>query len=229
MNINRRTTDFLQSLQKLHRIPSLNRPLRIVLISLCVFISTIDAKLKNAGILPYYYDAYGSAYFLIGQEKNGTWADFGGGSEKKDKNQKYVAAREFSEETRLVFGKYAAGLQDLQRAVKTKDIPYYLKKSIDYIHPRITASVPHPAGYYIMYLAQVDYISEKDFNHAAKIPHYEKKRYKWVPVEEFMRSMKEPKNKARISYKGKLIRKQFYETFSTNYSEIMKTIYSKNT
>lgn len=79
---------------------------------------TIQATQKeispNAGILPYCYDLQGNAYFLIGKEHDGTWADFGGFAEKSDADTRTTAAREFSEETRLVFGKFAAGSRPLE-------------------------------------------------------------------------------------------------------------------
>lgn len=79
---------------------------------------TIQATQKeispNAGILPYFYDCQGNAYFLLGKEHDGTWADFGGFAEKSDGDTRITAAREFSEETRLVFGKFAAGVRPLE-------------------------------------------------------------------------------------------------------------------
>ena len=56
--------------------------------------------------MPYYVDKAGQAYFLIGQEPNGVWADFGGRADATDRNPKETAIREFTEETRCVFGMY---------------------------------------------------------------------------------------------------------------------------
>jgi hypothetical protein len=186
----------------------------------------IDAKLKNTSILPYSYDQYGSAYFLIAQEPTGKWADFCCTTDEKYTNKQSIAARKFSEETRLVFGKYAARLPDLQRAVKLKDIQYYVQKSIDYIQPRITASIRHPAGYYIIYLAQVDYISEKNLNHAVSTPHNEKTRYSWVPAEDFIRAIKKVYDRTKATYKDKHLKRQFYDTLYANHRTIMETLYS---
>lgn len=53
----------------------------------------------GAGILPFQKHTDGSIYFLLGQDKDGTWSDFGGRVDPKDKNTDDTAVREFYEET----------------------------------------------------------------------------------------------------------------------------------
>lgn len=70
--------------------------------------------LGGAGVLPYAFDAKSNTlYFLLGRDKGGkyagTWSDFGGGAEAKDRNDPAAtAAREFAEETEGLFGDAAA-------------------------------------------------------------------------------------------------------------------------
>lgn len=61
-----------------------------------------------AGVLPYYINKHGEAYFLLGREysygkSNGTWADFGG-SPDAGETQLQTAARECWEESRGILG-----------------------------------------------------------------------------------------------------------------------------
>ncbi len=178
--------------------------------------------LVNAGILPYMYDTNGNAYFLIGREPSGVWADFGGRFEKDDRDNITTAAREFSEETRYVFGKFAKDVEKLEEKFRGK---YYLGKSIEYIKPRITAELTHPKGYYKMYLAQVDFIPADVFNNAGKVAHYEKREYAWVPVGQFMEAVHSGKDRWDTFYRNKKIRRHFFDVLKPAYNTIMQIIY----
>lgn len=131
----------------------------------------------SAGILPYTYDKYGKLLFLIGEEKNGYWADFGGYADPKDKDVQTTAAREFTEETRAVFGLYALKHNLVQNSLS----PF--AASIAYIQPRITHSVLLDGEKkYALFLAHVAFIPANRFKSARKTPHYEKIDYAWVPA-----------------------------------------------
>ncbi len=194
---------------------------RLVILSAVLWISScaFAAKHMSAGILPYYYNKKGVAYFLIGKEPNGVWADFGGGAEQNDQDVLETAAREFSEETRYVYGKYACGYE-----VKKARYAPYKKASMDYIESRITGSFTHPRGYYRMYLAQVDYIPVSRFKHAAKVPHYEKRDYAWVPAYEFVEAIHKSKDRLKTYYGRKRIRKQFVDVIKAHYRKIMRIV-----
>lgn len=182
----------------------------ILAIVFFVFLIVPSSLATNAGILPYYYNSDGELYFLIGQEPNGEWADFGGRMDPGE-DTKTTALREFSEETRLVFGKYAKNVK------LTKKVPVkkYLQASIQYIKPRITGYVNHPKNYYRMYLAQVDYIPAHVFEKAAKIPHYEKTHYAWVPAEDFVNTIVAAKDRRKAYYGNKKIRRQIVDVLQT--------------
>ena len=192
-------------------------------------VHAVYEKKVNAGVLPYCYDQSGQAYFLLGKEPNRTWADFGGNAEKKDKNTIETAAREFSEETRNVFGKFARGLRGAALEKKGSE-EEYKRASIEYIKPRIKVELTHPKGYYKMYLAEVDYIPEHSFDNAAKVDHYEKTEYEWISVDRFMERVREITNRFKAYYgkkKKRQIRKQIFDIFKAEDETIMKTIYPK--
>ncbi|MBI2774770.1 NUDIX domain-containing protein [Candidatus Dependentiae bacterium] len=174
----------------------------------------------NGGILPFYYDSSGKAFFLMGQEPNGVWADFGGRYEQGE-NCLETASREFSEETRYVFGKFASGLKNLEKKADAS----CLKSSIDYIKERISGKLVHPKKYYVMYLAHVDFIPAQTFTKAYKVPHYEKTDYAWVPVAEFMETIKNTDDRLHAFYGSKQIRRQIFDVFKAHHDDIIRLIY----
>ena len=185
----------------------------------------------NAGILPYTYDDHGTAFFLIGKEPSGHWADFGGRGEDADITPLQTAAREFSEETRYVFGKWSLHKNITQEKKRKRLLIKKDKKnrsesaSICYIAPRVTKELVHPQGYYTMYLARVDFIPAHIFGKAAKVPHYEKRAYQWVPVHAFMEAMEKATDRYHAYYGCMQMRRQFYDTLSAHKEVIMQTIH----
>src|ERR1700722_18585473 len=95
-----------------------------------------------AGILPCAFDKNGTAYFLLGQEPNGEWADFGGHAERGDRNAKMTAIREFSEETRCVFSMHSHA----KRSKRIATYPTCMKMSNRYIAHRMSQPLIHPRG-----------------------------------------------------------------------------------
>jgi lipopolysaccharide assembly outer membrane protein LptD (OstA) len=71
----------------------------------------------SAGILPYQVLENNQIFFLLGKGTDGTWSDFGGKADPKDKNNiKETAAREFYEES---MGS-VLGLQATRNALKNE-------------------------------------------------------------------------------------------------------------
>jgi len=160
-----------------------------------------------AGILPYTFKD-GTLLFLLGKESNG-WSDFGGFAEHNETALE-AAIKEFSEETRYVFGKFSLGINTRNN--------YSLEKlqcaSNDYIAPKITTMIKFPPGNYSLYLAHVDYIPAQEFTFAFKTPDYDKEEYAWVPALELLKAIKEqdPNN---AYYNDMKIRKEFVEELAS--------------
>lgn len=190
---------------------------------------------KSAGILPYSYDKRGNAYFLIGQERNGTWSDFGGRSEHQDRNTLDTALRESGEETRLVFGKYAhlvfnknakkfgthvRRFDNLGRP--TRNIKRYQDAHNRYFAARIKGKIDQ--RYYTLYLARVDYIPASVFENAARIKGFDKIRYAWVPVKPFIDAVQRASHRNSAYYHNKHIRRYFYDTLKKNTGLILQIV-----
>lgn len=190
----------------------------VVIISCLLWASGIIAR-TSAGILPYAFKR-GTVYFLIGKEPNGLWADFGGGAESQDRTTKDTAAREFSEETRYVYGKYA-----LSRNLRKKCGQSCKQASVNYIKDHITGGVQHPKRYYEMFLAHVDYIPASTFKRAYKVPHYEKKDYAWVPADRFLSAIRNSEDRLQTYFGRKHMRRQFVDTIKANYRKIREILW----
>lgn len=197
---------------------------KIVLIGLLLATSLYAHRQHDkiaAGILPYAYDQNGVVSFLIGQEQNGEWSDFGGSAEPGDLSSKMTAIREFSEETRCVFGRYAKPYVSARRYIKTSTC---MKLSNRYIATRIGKLLMHPRGYYALYLANVSYISASVFNGAPKIAHYEKRQYEWVPAHKFIAQVRKSPDRRATWFEHKKIRAPFVDMIKAHAHEILKTI-----
>lgn len=192
---------------------------RILVLASCLLWTSGIVARTNAGILPYTFKR-GTVYFLIGKEPNELWADFGGRAELQDGTTEDTAAREFSEETRYVYGKY-----ELNKKLKKHCGKSCKLASIDYIKSRITGVASHPKEYYEMFLADVDYIPATTFKHAAKIPHYEKKDYAWVPADKFLAVIRDSQDRLETYFGTKHIRQQFVDTIQANYRKIRRILW----
>ncbi len=178
----------------------------------------------SAGILPYYIDKSGQAYFLIGQEPDGSWADFGGRADKSDLNPKETAMREFTEETRCVFGMYDYK-QNRRLRKRILHYPECTQASYRYIKQRMSQGLRHPRGYYVMYIARVEHIPAEVFNRAAKIPHYEKKKYVWVNADAFINTVALSTNRQNTYFEGKKIRPPFCDMVKAHQSVLRRMIH----
>jgi|GEM_PF-2608785 len=183
-------------------------------------------KRPSAGILPYYIDSAGHAHFLLGQEPNGVWADFGGRADQADKDPKETAIREFTEETRCVFGMYDYKKNRKLRK-KILHYPECMRASQRYIKPRMSQGLRHPHGYYVMYLARVDYIEAEVFNRAAKIPHYEKKQYAWVPADALISAVEDSIDRHDTRFENKKIRAPFCDMLKTHAYTLRRLLHSR--
>lgn len=206
----------------------MNKIQSIFFISLLVLMSQcIGAKGRPAaGILPYYVDRAGQAYFLIGEEPNGFWADFGGRADKEDRGPQETALRECSEETRCVFGAYDYK-QNRKLRKRILHYPECMRASHRYLKPRMSAELRHPRGYYVMYLARVEFIPEQVFNRAAKIPHYEKRRYAWVPADAFINTVVSSANRHNTYFEGKKIRPPFCDMIKAHADALRRMIHAR--
>jgi len=179
-----------------------------------------------AGILPYSIDKAGQVYFLIGQEPNGLWADFGGRADATDRDPKETALRECAEETRCVFGMYDYK-QNRKLRKRILHYPECLRASHRYLKPRMMQGLRHPRGYYVMYLARVEFIEAEVFNRAAKIPHYEKKQYAWVPADAFINAVLLSPDRHNTYFEGKKIRPPFCDMIKTHADVLRRMIHSR--
>ena len=188
---------------------------------LCCITVGLAKPPSAAGVLPYFYEKSGKAFFLLGQESNNFWADFGG---KTEKNEQVLdtAIREFSEETRYVYGKYANQVKELAKNKPTKK---FLTASMNYIKKRITGKLTHPKGYYVMYMAEVDFIPAGVFKRAKTVPHYEKRNYAWVSVNKFLNTIQKQSNRREAHFRKKRIRRQIFDLLKSDADTIRKIIY----
>jgi hypothetical protein len=192
-------------------------------LSLLLTITGCYSKVPSAGVLPYAYNEQGILCFLIGQEPNGLWADFGGKADPHEKYTQQVAVREGSEETRYVYGRYALLKHNRNKEVYIRSSAA-LKESKKYLARHLREKLVHPKGYYVMYLADVDYIPAQEFNCAPKVPHYEKKAYVWVPATELLESLKNSADRNNAYVNGMKMRPPFYDTVMHNYGTIMRVV-----
>lgn len=190
-------------------------------------ITPIKKKKINAGILPYFYDQSGNAYFLIGRNQSGDWSDFGGAWSLEDHDSMVTATREFSLDTRFLFGKLALNRRPLEQTVCKKDFELLQKTGIDYIIPRITGAFVHPKGYYILYLAEVDFIPADSFESTTTIPSYKKTDFAWVASNDLLNSMNKAKNRWHAYHLGKQINRHLYDVLHAEHHTIRQTINSK--
>lgn len=176
---------------------------------------------EAAGVLPFCVHK-GKGLILIGKQNsyNGplVWCDFGGFRDKPDQTIEYAAAREFSEETRYVFGRL---IND-----------YSLEGSINYILPRIKSdwflkkTSQDRKGKkidYTMYLVEVDYISAEILKNAKKVPHYEKEDYCWVPADDFLNYFVST-NKSADVFKEKNMRRVFADNLKSHSDDLKKLL-----
>ena len=199
-------------------------PSRLFVLLLVLTGQSCVAKNKpSAGILPYYTDKSGQAYFLLGQEPNGVWADFGGRADREDRDPKETAIREFTEETRCVFGMYDYK-QNRKLRKKILHYPECIRASHRFIKPRMTQGLRHPRGYYIMYLARVEFIPGEVFNRASKIPNYEKKQYVWVNADAFINSVVSSNDRHNTYFEGKKIRPPFCDMIKAHADSLRRMV-----
>ena len=199
-----------------------------LLISLSLLLTITGCYAKDptaAGVFPFAYNEQGVLCFLLGQEPNGLWADFGGKVDPHEKYSHQTAIREFSEETRYVYGRYASLKHTRNKEAYIRPGTAF-KESKKYIARRLREKLVHPKGYYVMYLAHVDYIPAEEFNCASKVPHYEKKAYVWVPVNELLEDLKNSSDRHHAYVNGMKVRPPFYDTVMHNYNTIMHTVHN---
>lgn len=187
----------------------------------------ITAAAKNAGMLLVARNDNGAPLILLGKEPppNSTWADFGGRPEPGESSRD-TALREASEETRLVFGKYAVGHrgEKLTSAIPLQEQKRILKRSMRYLQINIVGRVAHPQGYYEMFVAEVEHIPASVFNRSAIVDHAEKTEYAWVPAHQFLTAMSVQTDRHHAHFEGKKIRRQIFDVLHTHADALARMI-----
>ncbi len=149
----------------------------LIIINLAVTANVVAEQ--SAGVLPYAFDSNGIAWVLLGEEyrtdvkPNGKrWKEFSGLVDPGDKGILDAAAREFTEETRKVYG------EDM----------IYIKSCL-----KEENRIKHQKHDSYIYVVEIDYKPVSDFNSAPKDG--EKLRYVWVTVVDLLKVVDEAKKK----------------------------------
>jgi len=165
----------------------------------------------SAGILPYSVDSGGNVVFLLGQDVNGDWSDFGGRSELRDNGScQQTASREFYEET---LGSVKS-MEDMKRNITAH-------KNRDEVH-LVTSKTLGGATYY-MFLVKIQYIDYKRFfwktyqylkscNHR----YIEKRDIRWISKDTLLSCILEPETRDSLIN----LRPIFRQTCKHHYKEI---------
>ncbi len=148
----------------------------LIIVNLIVAANAV-AK-QSAGVLPYAFDSNGIALVLLGEEyrtdvkPNGNrWKEFSGLVDPGESHRD-AAAREFTEETRKVYG-----------------------EDMIYIKSRLKKEyrIKHQKHDSYIYVVEINYKPVSDFNSAPKDG--EKLRYVWVTVVDLLKVVDEAKKK----------------------------------
>lgn len=158
-----------------------------------IFDDSKEIKADHAGILAYAFH-HGTVYILLGQEiaKN-HWTDFTGYADKRDGDRSpfQTAAREFSEETNIIFYKVAKGKSNKDTYTKA-DIH---QAALNVLEPKQTVMQgPILKGLsrglapfsQWQYFAEVAYIPAELFNTSTPGPESEMREFRWLPLQELL-------------------------------------------
>ncbi len=175
-----------------------------------VLLSHVAHLLPDAGGLPFCYHN-SRLWFLIGREgfgsAQGQWTDFGGKADKPSEAPMTTAAREFTEETRYVFGKNNYG------------------HSIAWFQTHVNLDIQSQWGYH-MFLVEVPFIDAGILRHGPAVPHYEKIDYAWVDANDFLNfvALNNSTQKALATYNGMRIRNCCFQTIRRNLPQIRQML-----
>lgn len=146
----------------------------------------------RAGVLPFAWHN-DTAYVLLGYETyKGVWTDFTGSADKTDASPLHTAAREFAEESNIVFYKTAKGKKltdrygqnDIQQAINN-----LFERKQNITQGPIVRGVARglkPLDQW-MYFVEVPYISAQEMNKSARGSGSEMGEFKWISVEDLLR------------------------------------------
>lgn len=203
--------------------PTKNAISKILISFLLIISQSGTIACVAAGVLPYTWHG-NKMWLLFGQEaiwiRQLRWQDFGG-STKLGQPINEAAAREFSEETRAIWGNSYAMLKNagfdvdslnskvnessfdyIERYVSQSQQPLIqklvsqaIKNSVNYILPKLNQDFyVYRQGYnYHQFFAEVDYVSTNTIRRAPKFYEYDKVDYAWVPLQEFMKILDQAK------------------------------------
>ena len=177
-------------------------------------------NIYSAGILPYQVNEDGKVYLLLGKDLQGTWSDFGGKSEIKDKNDiRETAAREFYEES-------------LNSVIDINTARELLRNENNYI--LITSKTLNGSPYYmfILRLPMKPEASRDRFQKTLQFIKYmgsdykwlEKTDIQWMSLDTLLVCLDDSKNEEELNWP---LRKVFKTTMSFNKDSLMKLKYKK--
>ena len=135
----------------------------------------------SAGVLPYSIDSGGNVVFLLGQDNNSEWSDFGGRSETRDEGSyPTTACREFYEET--------------LGAVKSMEEMKRMSKKGTVVVSKTLGNMPYYM--YIVFVPYSDY--KKFFNKTYNYLKFTNQRYiekrdiRWISKDTLLSTVTEP-------------------------------------
>ncbi len=146
----------------------------------------------RAGVLPFAWHN-DTVYVLLGYETSkGVWTDFTGSADMSDTSALHTAAREFAEESNIVFYKRAKG-EKLTAKYGHKDIQEATKNMLEQKQNITQGPMVRGVSRGIepidqwMYLVEVPYIPAQELSKSARGPGSEMGEFRWISLEDLLR------------------------------------------
>lgn len=146
----------------------------------------------RAGVLPFAWHN-GTVYVLLGYETaKGVWTDFTGSADRTDSSALHTAAREFAEESNIVFYKTAKG-KKLTDKYGHKDIQSAIKNILEYKQNITEGPMVRGVSRGLkpfdqwMYFVEVPYIPAQELNKSARGPGSEMGEFRWISIEDLLK------------------------------------------
>lgn len=170
----------------------------------------------SAGILPYSIDSGGNVVFLLGQDNNSEWSDFGGRSEIKDEgSHATTASREFYEESLGA----VKSMEEIKRLITSKK-----SGNVSLVVSKTLGAMP-----YYMYIIKIPYADYKKFftktyNYLKFLnqKYIEKRDIRWISIDTLLSTTQEPQTRDILIS----LRPIFRQTIINHLAEINKAISS---
>ena len=165
----------------------------------------------SAWVLPYSIDSGGNIVFLLGQDNNSEWSDFGGRCEIRDEGSyPTTACREFYEETLGA----VKSMEEMKRTITCK------KNNVTLITSKTLGQMP-----YYMYIIKISYADYKKFfnktyNYLKFLNqrYIEKRDIRWISKDTLLSATREPETRDVLIS----LRPIFRQTLLNHINEITK-------